>query len=133
MATHRKQPASPSTPPRPLERGPKISELSDLEAPTNAFPIGQGLSGRRSDRGAKGQKRPASATPLIDWNDERTDGSPREAPIDNDIDDLLEDVPFEDPPREITIPAWMLLVWFACATVLFGLAIIALVAALLFA
>lgn len=148
MANHRKQPSplksiSPgSVSSESAKRARLNADLSDLDAPTNAFPIGSGFRARHTPNlqsGYRGNSTPGTSTPgksttgkstpaQIEWHDDEDD-----VPIDNNIDDLLEDELFEDPPRGVTIPAWALLLWFACAVSLFGLALIALAAALLFA
>ena len=105
-------------------RSRRSPDLSDLDAPTNAFPIGVGLRGR------KGSSRSSPPShPVIEWHDDTDDN-----PINNDIDDLSEDDLLEDLPqgKRIVIPAWMLVVWLSCAVVLFGLLIAAVVAALFY-
>jgi hypothetical protein len=140
MANRRKLPAAQRTPTESEESRGRRSrnevDLSDLDAPTNAFPIGgarravppRSKSSRDSSKGDPLKDR----TAVIEWNEDIHDDS-NDNPVNNDIDDLSEDEIYEDPqPRQITVPAWMLIAWFTGASLLFGLAVIALVAAILF-
>jgi hypothetical protein len=142
MANRRKLPAAQRTPSESEEprgrRSRSEVDLSDLDAPTNAFPIG---AARRAPppRGKSPKGTLKDRTGVIEWHEDHNDlrsdlhDDSNDNPVNNDIDDLSEDEIYEDPQtRQITVPAWMLLAWFTGASLLFGLAVVALVAAILF-
>jgi hypothetical protein len=140
MANRRKLPAPQRTPSDSEEprgrRSRNEVDLSDLDAPTNAFPIGSGMRRALPPKGKSAKDSLKERTAVIEWQEESRDDlhdDTNDNPVNNDIDDLSEDEIYEDPPaRQITVPAWMLIAWFTGASLLFGLAVIALVAAILF-